>query len=254
MKSLREKLVIADHLISSERLRGILRSDEERCIEAGFKDLNEYLDSRLSSVMPASSFVRFLASFFFEPSLKRPDHQHELNCALFDAYESGEQWFIPALDSDYSRQRVILCELRERFDQGKDVWALRTLEREIKLRPREAVEWLLTTPEVAHLVTGSLRDFLMPTQVATDASVKRQQGGRPPAADLDALELAIENECKQRGCVPRDMEGPKGWQTQEDVIRWALTWLTDRGTPLGHTQAKTHVSRILHRISQKARN
>jgi hypothetical protein len=73
------------------------------------------------------------------------------------------------------------------------------------------------------------------------------QGGRPPAADREAVKLVVEAEIKRRGGFP-ERDGEKGWRTKADLVRFVHGVLADRGESAGDSTVGRYVTTILEEL------
>jgi hypothetical protein len=126
----RKRLAMADHLIASERLKGVKRTDESIYVEVGFANADEYWRDATAAVMELPDFVHQFAIHFLQPEGGSAYYKLDLEDALRFAAENGEPWFI-------------------KLDRG-----------ELRLHPREAAVYLLAQPKCEHLVPPGLKTFL----------------------------------------------------------------------------------------------
>jgi len=77
---------------------------------------------------------------------------------------------------------------------------------------------------------------------------RRAKPGAPHATDWAAHAAAVAYECKTRGSVPPDPEGPKGWRTKADVERWTHDWLACHGDKAAPSTVQAHVNEALQKI------
>jgi hypothetical protein len=157
----RTRLVTARLLIAKERSLGTTRSDDEICKQAGFSGgASEYWRDALAEPMREDSFVHMLAIHFASPSLEgsAPYYDADLREALLSAFKNAEPWFIEILGE------------------------------ERRLRPREAVAYLLSMPRRRHLVPPSLKAFLESQRLSATTSIPatetRRQSKRTEIKEL----------------------------------------------------------------------
>jgi hypothetical protein len=142
----RERLVMAELLLTIEKSLGAGRSDGEIYAKAGFRDENEYWSGRTAGIMSVSNFVHTLAIHRLHPSLVGVEgYKLDLSHALNFAFENGEPWCIETRD-------------------------------ERRLRPREAAEYLMSQPKCEHLVPPGLKAFLASRNAAL---VPQRPNGAP---------------------------------------------------------------------------
>jgi hypothetical protein len=107
---------------------------------------------------------------------------------------------------------------------------------------------VFVSPEALALFAKQ-RGFAMPdwllSRVETPQAKDRVR--RPPAADWDALEVALEREIDAVGFPSK--YGPPGWQSNADVVRWLEPYLGDYEP--GKTALKDNVKRMLKNIRAK---
>ena len=150
----------------------------------------------------------------------------------------------------YQLAKTYLCKAMDEAIATNQPWLIRDhnwddLEKR-KLHPRDAAQWLLSQPKWANLVPDGLRTFIeRRDNPDLPKGSLRAKPGAPCATDWVAFEEALAVECREKGCVPPDREGPKGWQTQADVVRWTHDWLSDRGDNASESTVKAHVSTAL---------
>jgi hypothetical protein len=92
----------------------------------------------------------------------------------------------------------------------------------------------------------------LPLSSAIEAPEKQNPpqklGGAPPAADWPEFEKALEEEIDLIGFPAKD--GPKGWRSKADVIRWIEARLGPDEEP-GKTALKENVNRMLENIKNR---
>ncbi len=147
-------------------------------------------------------------------------------------------------DKDFALQRAALvlnpppaspAAWRSRFADSRVDWE--TGEVLIPIRDRMLVE----TPIFDR---AKLRALF---QGAPLSSNTKRGGGRPPAADWDAVKEMLRLEIDRRG--PPDREGPADWRTVTDAMRFVENALQKRGERVMETALRSHVSRILREIA-----
>jgi hypothetical protein len=110
--------------------------------------------------------------------------------------------------------------------------------------------WRRIRAKVPIEASTQLLRFLMGSDQASgsaDAALKKNTGGRPPAADWNAIRDALQLEIQRRG-LP-DQENERGWQTQADVESWVAGALADRRENAGEATIRRHVRAMLDAIS-----
>jgi hypothetical protein len=117
----------------------------------------------------------------------------------------------------------------------------------IMIEPRGAVVWILSMRPKRSLIPAPLIQHL---ESIASPSPKRK-GGRPPAADWDEIEKALNKEIDLVGLpLPN---GVPGWRTITDAIKW-VEELTGKDTP-GKTALKENVGAMIQRATiRKAGN
>jgi hypothetical protein len=107
---------------------------------------------------------------------------------------------------------------------------------------------VFVSPEALALFAKQ-RGFAMPEWLLSRVETPQAErgGGRPPAADWDALEVALEREIDAVGFPSKD--GPPGWQFNADVVRW-LEPLLGAYEP-GKTALKDNAKRMVENIRAK---
>jgi hypothetical protein len=84
------------------------------------------------------------------------------------------------------------------------------------------------------------------------ADSKKHPGGAPPMLDWDAVESALEAECKLQESVPHRQHSDPHWRTKADAHRWVREeYLKRKDDAPGDTTMKTRVGPMLDRINQR---
>jgi hypothetical protein len=123
----------------------------------------------------------------------------------------------------------------------------------------DRVALIAASPKTRPLVPASLRAFLEASgraekpdpapsfvaALATDVNVPKRKGGRPPAADWVALEVALNEEIDLVGLPRRD--GVPGWRTIADAVKW-IEKRTGDDNP-GKTALKENVGAMIRRAT-----
>jgi hypothetical protein len=104
---------------------------------------------------------------------------------------------------------------------------------------------VFVSPE-ALVLFAKQRGFAMPDWLLSRVGTPHR-GRRPPAADWDALEVALEREIDAVGFPSKD--APPGWQSNADVVRWLEPYLGDYEP--GKTALKDNAKRMLKNIRAK---
>jgi hypothetical protein len=173
----RLRLTMADHLIASEKSRGTVRTEEEIYADAGFPSADEYWADAISE---QSGFAHRLTIHFLNPRLRFVDlHKMDLEDALCVAVANGEPW------------------IREK--DGK----------KIVLRPRDAVDWLLSQPTRKHLIPPGLKAFLERSQSPSATDRKRKSPGKRghprPKTDRIIKEMMLMDRDELEGLFQKEM-------------------------------------------------
>jgi hypothetical protein len=87
----------------------------------------------------------------------------------------------------------------------------------------------------------------VPDAVGEEAN-RPNLGGAPPAADWPEIEKALEEEIRLVGFPSKD--GPKGWRSKADVVRWVEEKLSNDEEP-GKTALKENVNRMLKNTEKR---
>jgi hypothetical protein len=105
----------------------------------------DYWDAHLSEPMPVPKFANLLAVHLPTGADQLDSARAAVMLALRDAAEAGERWFIgdirPLLTFGHHDKNLLAAI-------------------DAKVRPRAAVDWLLSKPKRRNLVPGSLRNFI----------------------------------------------------------------------------------------------
>jgi len=123
---------------------------EAEVFQAAYGDSSgqKYWDAHLSEAIPVFSLA-YILSVHLPVSVERLEYvRFSILCAFRDAAEAGESWFIG--------ETTPLSAVK----YGRTFEELGT----VKVRPRAAVEWLLSKPKREHLVPESLRRRLQPNK------------------------------------------------------------------------------------------
>jgi hypothetical protein len=169
--NLRTRYELAHTRILGSRLTSRWQSDEEICTSEGLT-IAQYWEIALCEPMTASSFEHFLCEGFFTPEPRNHNDAIrilDIRGALRDAYKWGESFFI-------------------RTPTGKgEPNELRNLS----VRPREAVEYLLRNQKRYQVVPSDLRKYIESTGAcrmrnrppSTGLAAPAQARGQPAAPD-----------------------------------------------------------------------
>src|SRR5262249_53880521 len=83
-------------------------------------------------------------------------------------------------------------------------------------------------------------------RVTLKGALGTPRGGRPTAADWDAVQELLRREIKGRGWPNPDNE--RGWRTKEDVSRWVAEVLQDRKESAAESTIRSHVNLMLKHL------
>jgi hypothetical protein len=86
-------------------------------------------------------------------------------------------------------------------------------------------------------------------RVTLKEALETRKGGRPTAADWDAVEKLLSDEIDKREWPTRD--GEKGWQTIEDVCRWVAVILDERKESAAESTIRSRVNLMLNNIRDR---
>jgi hypothetical protein len=224
----RVRFTLATAAIRAKNTVGTGERDEEIAKRNGYADMGEYWADALAHEMDVPDFVRLIETHLLDPA------------------RTADQIFGRALPLE----RFILKALREAF-KNNETWVFQARDggnklEDMRLRPREAVVWLMRRPFDRDKAPQTLRAFLQ--QAETDNTAPRSRAGAKPKADWDVVREALKIRIKEIGPHGPDHDDVK-WRSRADVIRWVDELLIARDEIVAHSTVAERVDKILANIN-----
>jgi hypothetical protein len=131
-----------------------------------------------------------------------------------------------------------------------DLWTSRALcARWFTSRGYDMPSWLVATPPREVKPRGLFRRRAAATaNNQTALPARKNRGGRPPAADWEAIGRLFELKVDDLG--PPQADNVKGWRTQADVERWVGEQLVSRDENATSSTVRKHVRVMLGRLGE----
>jgi hypothetical protein len=152
------------------------------------------------------------------------------------------------------RKEIGHDDLRQQLATGvRTAYAFDPENAEVAIKPIPTRQWLIRgADKIIRSGKGkpypfAVRDILILVDDVKPKAPLRlvNKGGRPAAADWEAVEEAIRIKIKECG-FPE--QGNRGWGIQADVERFATDVLDARSDNVGETAIRTHVREILQKL------
>jgi hypothetical protein len=226
------RFVIAATAIVVNRSLGRVNAFDDGLKQAGYTNLPDFWEDLLSEPRPREDFIHYMASFHFSFS-------------PFSEDDGGSVVFDPTWMNHADLIKITLRGLLAQATQTEEPFVLKAG----LIEPHGAVRWLLSKPLRRSLIPAELIEHI--EGIAPPPSPPKRKGGRPPAADWSAIEVAVNEEIDAVGLPSAD--GVPGWRTITDVIKW-VEERTGQDTP-GKTALKENVGAMIRRATvRKAGN